>query len=79
MASDLRAAGNAALAATWVGGVCALTGDADNVKCLGLIAAFFAPQLVCNGVYPLCQQRRSIGPAGRHEGSARAGTPPRAP
>ena len=39
----VRGAGNSALAAVWLGGVCALLGDADSVKCLGLIAAFFAP------------------------------------
>ena len=39
------AAGNVLLAAAFVGGAAALLGDVDECKCLGLIAAFFAPVL----------------------------------
>ena len=39
----VRAGGNAMLFTMWVAGVVALLGDADSAKCLGLIAAFFAP------------------------------------
>ena len=43
MAPAVRAAGNVVLAASFVAGVAALLGEADSAKCLGLIAAFFAP------------------------------------
>ena len=43
MEGSVRAAGNASLLVLWVCGVAALVGDADSAKCLGLIAAFFAP------------------------------------
>ena len=39
----LREAGNYAFAALGVGGAWALQGDVDSLKCLGLVAAFFAP------------------------------------
>jgi lycopene cyclase domain-containing protein len=40
---QVRSAGNAAILAAWVGGICALIGDADSAKCMGLVATFFAP------------------------------------
>ena len=43
MSPRTRAAGNVALAALTLAGVGALTGDADSTKCIGLVAAFFAP------------------------------------
>ena len=48
LAPGARAAGNALLAAAGVGGLAALTAtgaDADHLKCVGLVAAFFAPVL----------------------------------
>ena len=39
------AGGNAALAALAVGGAAALLGEYDSAKCVGLVAAFFAPVL----------------------------------
>lgn len=43
MEPAVRTAGNVSLLVLWVCGVAALVGDADSAKCLGLIAAFFAP------------------------------------
>ena len=40
------AGGNAALAALAVGGAAALLGEYDSAKCVGLVAAFFAPVLM---------------------------------
>ena len=45
MADELRQQGNMALFVLASFGVFALAGDIDTVKCLGLIAAFFAPVL----------------------------------
>ena len=39
----LRDLGNVMLGAVAIGGVTALLGDADSAKCVGLVAAFFAP------------------------------------
>lgn len=41
--ASVRTAGNGLLFAIWIAGVATLLGDADSAKCLGLIAAFFAP------------------------------------
>lgn len=41
--TSVRTVGNGLLFALWVGGVATLLGDVDSAKCLGLIAAFFAP------------------------------------
>jgi len=38
-----RAACNAALLAAWAAGVAALVGEDDSLRCLGLVASFFAP------------------------------------
>lgn len=45
MADEVRRQGNMALFLLVSFGVFALAGDIDNVKCLGLIATFFAPVL----------------------------------
>eukprot|EP00322_Chrysochromulina_rotalis_P014778 CAMPEP_0115863574 /NCGR_PEP_ID=MMETSP0287-20121206/18758_1 /TAXON_ID=412157 /ORGANISM="Chrysochromulina rotalis, Strain UIO044" /LENGTH=405 /DNA_ID=CAMNT_0003318023 /DNA_START=1 /DNA_END=1218 /DNA_ORIENTATION=+ len=39
----VRSSGNALLFAVWIAGAAALLGDVDSVKCVGLVAAFFAP------------------------------------